>query len=87
MKTRKVPMRTCVLTKEVLPKKELIRIAATKEGLVSVDKTGKAPGRGAYLKLDQKVINLAKKNKVLEKRLQVKISDEIYLELSELINE
>lgn len=87
MKTRKVPMRTCVVTREVLAKGELIRIAATKEGLVSVDRTGKAPGRGAYLKLDEKVIQLAKKNKALEKKLQVSIPEEVYLELSRLAND
>ena len=42
---KKVPMRTCVVTKEVLPKKELVRITATKDGVVSVDLTGKAHGR------------------------------------------
>ena len=45
MKVRKTPMRTCVVSKEVLPKRELIRIAATKEGVVSIDLIGKAPGR------------------------------------------
>ena len=44
-------MRTCVVTREIRPKKELIRVVATKEGIVSVDLKGKAPGRGAYLSL------------------------------------
>ena len=79
-------MRTCVVTKEVLPKKELIRIAATKEGVVSIDLTGKAHGRGAYLKKDEKTINLAKKNKALDRKLNVTVPEEIYEELLKVVN-
>lgn len=84
-KTKKVPLRTCVVTKEVKPKKELIRIVATKEGVVSIDLKGKANGRGAYLTLKKEVILLAKKNKALERKLEVKVLDEIYDELLALI--
>ena len=48
MKTRKIPMRTCVVTREKLPKGELIRVVRTPEGEVIIDETGKANGRGAY---------------------------------------
>lgn len=86
-KVKKIPMRTCVVTKEVLPKKSLVRVAATKEGLVSVDLNGKAPGRGAYLKLSKEVILLAKKNKALDKKLEVSVPDDIYEQLLSLANE
>lgn len=86
-KVRKVPMRTCVITNEVLPKKELVRVAATKDGLVSVDLTGKAHGRGAYLKLDKNVILKAKTSKMLNKKLKVVVDDSIYEELLGLLNE
>ena len=86
-KVKKVPLRTCVVTKEVLPKKSLVRIAATKEGLVSVDLNGKAPGRGAYIKLSKEVIQLAKKSKALDKKLEVSVPDDIYLELMALAND
>ncbi len=86
-KVKKIPMRTCVVTKEVLPKKSLVRVAATKEGLVSVDLNGKAPGRGAYLKLSKEVILLARKNKALDKKLEVTVPDEIYDELLSMTNE
>ncbi|HHT39799.1 MAG TPA: YlxR family protein [Acholeplasmataceae bacterium] len=78
MKVKKIPMRTCVVTKEVKPKKELMRVVATKEGEVFVDPNGKKNGRGAYLTLSLAVIEKAKTTKILEKRLKVKISDEIY---------
>ena len=86
-KVKKIPLRTCVVTKEVLPKKSLIRIAATKDGLVSIDLNGKAPGRGAYLKLSKEVIILAKKNKALDKKLEAIVPDEIYEELLKLAND
>jgi len=85
-KVKKIPMRTCVVTKEVCPKKSLIRVAATKEGIVSVDLNGKAPGRGAYLKLSKEVILLAKKNKALDKKLEVNVPDKIYEDLLNLVN-
>ena len=41
MKIRKIPMRTCVVTREKLPKKELIRVVRTPEGNVIIDETVK----------------------------------------------
>lgn len=86
MKEKKIPMRTCVVTKEQMPKKALIRVCATKEGVVSVDTKGKAPGRGAYLTLSKAVIEKAKKTKALDKKLEVEIPDHIYDELMALLD-
>ena len=85
MKMKKIPMRECVVTKERLPKKELIRVVRTPEGEVIVDTTGKANGRGAYLKIDKDVFSTAKKNKVLNRILSVEVPDEVYDKLNELI--
>lgn len=81
---RKIPMRTCVVTREKLPKKELIRVVRTADGVI-VDATGKVNGRGAYLKLDKEVIDKAKKTGVLEKHLEVKVEDSVYDELYKLL--
>lgn len=81
----KIPCRTCVITKEKLPKKELIRVVRTPEGNVVVDETGKLNGRGAYLKLDSEVIRKARKNKVLDRHLEVEVKDDLYEELLALI--
>lgn len=86
-KVKKVPLRTCVVTKEVLPKKQLIRVAATKEGVVTIDLVGKAPGRGAYIKLDSDVILLAKKTKALDRKLEVLVPENIYEELLKLTHD
>ena len=87
MKEKKLVLRTCVLTRETLEKKDLLRIVRSKEGVVSVDLTGKANGRGAYLKKDASVIEKARQTKILDKKLEVKVPDEIYTYLLELANE
>ena len=81
MKMRKIPLRTCVVTKESLPKQELLRIVRTPEGEIKVDETGKLNGRGAYIKKDLSVLEQAKKSKILEKKLECKIEDSIYDEI------
>lgn len=81
MKMRKIPMRTCVVTKEKCEKKDLLRVVRDNNGNVFVDDTNKANGRGAYLKKDKDVILKAKDSKVLERHLEVKIPESIYDEL------
>ena len=85
MKVKKIPERTCVVTHEKYPKKELLRIVRTPEGNVEVDLIGKKNGRGAYIKKDLEVLNLAKKNKCLEKHLEVTIDDKVYEEIKNVI--
>ncbi len=85
VRKRKVPMRKCVATGEMRPKKELIRIVRSKEGDVSVDPTGKKSGRGAYLLKDEEAILLAKKKNILKNHLEADIDDSIYDELLELV--
>ncbi len=81
MKEKKQILRTCVVSKEVCLKQELFRIVRTPEHNVVVDLKGKANGRGAYLKKDRDVILLAKKNKALDRKLEVNVPEEIYEEL------
>ncbi|AND42734.1 MULTISPECIES: RNase P modulator RnpM [Bacillales] len=82
---KKVPLRKCVATGEMRPKKELVRIVRSKEGEVSVDPTGKKSGRGAYLSKEKEAVLLAKKKNILANHLEVSIDDAIYEELLELI--
>ena len=82
---KKIPLRTCVVTKEKLPKKDLLRIVKTNDGII-VDETGKVNGHGAYIKKDIEALNLAKKNKALDKALDVTITDEVYNEIENIIN-
>ena len=85
MKTKKIPMRSCVVTKERVEKKELIRIVRTPENNIIIDEVGKANGRGAYLKKDISVIKKARDSKILERHLEVEIPSNIYEELINII--
>ncbi len=85
MKTKKIPQRTCVVTKESLQKKDLLRIVRTPEGNVEVDETGKLNGRGAYIKKDINVLNQAMKSKILEKRLECSIEESVYETIKNII--
>ena len=82
---KKIPLRRCVVTKEQLPKGELLRIVKNKENEVFVDLTGKANGRGAYIKKDVNVLKTAKDKKILEIALESQISEEIYEEIEKVI--
>ena len=85
MKNRKIPMRSCVVTREKLPKQELLRIVRTTDGNVVADLSGKINGRGAYIKKDIEVLEKAKKTGLLAKRLECTISDEVYEEIRKII--
>ena len=80
-KVKKIPLRKCVVTNERFEKKQLLRVVRSPEGVVSVDPTGKANGRGAYLKKDVAVILQAKKTKVLERHLEAQVPDAVYDDL------
>ncbi len=84
-KNKKVPMRKCVATGEMKPKKELVRIVRSKKGEVSLDLTGKKSGRGAYLSRDKEAVLSAQKKNILSNHLDAAVDDSIYEELLELI--
>ena len=71
MKKRKIPLRKSVVSNEMFPKKELLRITRSKEGDVAIDPSGRMPGRGAYIAIDR----------VFETTL----SDEFYQELVDYV--
>ena len=83
MKVRKIPLRTCVVTREKLPKMELLRIVRTPDGGVVVDESGKMNGRGAYIKKDVTVLEQAKKKKILERHLECIIEESVYEDIEE----
>ena len=85
MKVKKIPLRTCVVTNEKLPKRELLRIVKTKEGEISVDLTDKKNGRGAYIKRDIETLEKARKTKVLERHLEISIPDTVYDSIKDVI--
>ena len=84
MKQKKIPMRTCIVTKEKLPKNKLIRIVRTPDLNIVIDETGKQNGRGAYLKKYIEVYEKAKKTKILNKHLEIEVPDSIFDELEKI---
>ena len=82
---KKQPQRTCVGCNEKKDKKELIRIVKNKEGIISIDRTGKQEGRGAYICDNIECLEKVIKSKRLEKALEIKISQEIYNDLRGVI--
>ncbi|MFS0823571.1 RNase P modulator RnpM [Bacillus sp. 1P02SD] len=83
---KKIPLRKCIASGEMKPKKELVRIVRSKDGEVSIDLTGKKSGRGAYLSKDKECILLAKKKNILSSQLKATIDDSIYEELLQLVD-
>jgi uncharacterized protein len=82
-----MPLRSCVVSREKLPKRELLRIVKDNTGKIFVDKTGKANGRGAYIKKDIEVLKKAKLGKQLNRHLEINIPDDIYNEIEVIISE
>lgn len=83
MKVKKIPMRMCIACHEMKPKKEMLRIVKPKEGDISIDFTGKAAGRGAYICDDPNCIKKLKKARLLNKVFSAEIPQEIYEKIEE----
>ncbi len=79
---KKVPMRTCVACRQTKPKKELIRIVKNENG-ISLDKTGKVNGRGAYICDDIECFKKLKKGKMLNKSFKTEVTEAEYLQIEE----
>ena len=83
---KKTPQRTCMGCQAKKDKRELVRIVRSPEGEISVDLTGKKPGRGAYICPDIECLNKVVKSKRLERSLETSISQEIYESLKEQLS-
>ena len=83
---KKIPQRTCMACQEKKDKRDLVRIVRSPEGEISVDLTGKKPGRGAYICPNLECLNKVIKSKRLERSLETAISQEIYESLKEQLS-
>ena len=86
LKPRKIPMRMCVGCREMKPKKDLIRVVRSPEGVVSLDITGKKPGRGAYVCYQADCLKKALKQGQLDRQLEEKLSAETNEELTSMMD-
>ncbi len=86
MPTRRIPMRKCTGCNEMKPKKELVRVVRSPEGEVSLDLTGKKPGRGAYVCRNLECLKKARKAKRFENAFSCVIPDGVYDKMEEELN-
>ena len=75
---KKVPMRKCLGCNEMKPKRELIRVVRSPEGVISLDKTGKANGRGAYICPYAECLKKCAKRKSIQRAFKCQVPDEVY---------
>jgi predicted RNA-binding protein YlxR (DUF448 family) len=85
VKPKKVPVRLCVACRQPKAKKELLRIVKSPEGMLKLDTTGKAQGRGAYICPEIECLDKAKKTKALERALDYPLTEELYNEVKRVI--
>ena len=78
MHEKKIPLRTCSGCGEMKPKKELIRVVRSPAGEITLDLTGRSPGRGAYVCPDIACLQAARKARRIERSLSCAIPPEIY---------
>lgn len=83
MHVKKTPLRKCTGCGEMKPKKELVRVVKSPEGEVSLDLTGRKPGRGAYVCPRVDCLRLARKARRLEKAFSVRFPAEVYDRMEE----
>ena len=82
---KNIPQRTCSVCRTQKNKNELLRVVKNKDNIINVDETGKQSGRGAYICYDMECLEKAQKSKRLEKALEIKIEDEIYEQMKNVI--
>ncbi|MBE6823219.1 RNase P modulator RnpM [Caproiciproducens sp. LBM24188] len=87
MHPKKVPMRMCTGCGQMKPKKELVRVVKSPEDEISLDLTGRKPGRGAYVCKSADCLKAARKARKFEKAFSCKIPDEVYDRMEEEISQ
>ncbi|EFR30927.1 RNase P modulator RnpM [Eremococcus coleocola] len=85
-KTKKIPMRKCVVSGQMFPKKELVRIVKTQDNEVFIDPSGRKNGRGAYIALVPEYAEKARKEKSFNKVFGINIADDFYDQLYEYVD-
>ena len=82
---KSIPQRTCCVCRTQKNKKELLRIVKNKNNNINIDETGKLPGRGAYICYSMNCVEKAQKSKKIEKVLEIKVENEIYEQMRNIV--
>lgn len=80
---RKIPMRQCIACREEKPKREMLRVVKNAAGEISLDFSGKLPGRGAYLCNSEACVKRLRKQRLLNRAFSCEVSEEIYTRIEE----
>lgn len=83
MHEKKIPLRMCAGCGQMKPKKELVRAVKSPEGEISLDLTGRKPGRGAYICNNMDCLKAARKARRFEKAFSCQIPAEVYSHMEE----
>lgn len=82
-KTKKLPLRMCLSCRNLLDKRDMLRIVKTGDGSVNIDRTGKAAGRGAYICDNPDCVKKLRKQKLLNKAFSCAVDDSVYATIEE----
>lgn len=80
---KKIPMRTCIACKEERPKREMLRVVRSPEGVISLDFSGKLAGRGAYICPKEDCIKKLGQKKLLNRAFSAPVEDSVYQQVLE----
>ena len=80
---RKIPLRQCIACREQKEKREMLRVVKNAAGEISLDFSGKLPGRGAYICDSEACIKRLKKMRLLNKAFSCEVSAEVYARIEE----
>jgi predicted RNA-binding protein YlxR (DUF448 family) len=81
---KKIPMRMCIVCRQMKPKKEMLRVVRSPEGEFSIDETGKKSGRGAYVCGEEACIKKCVKTKAMNRNFKTDVGSDIYEKIDEL---
>lgn len=81
--TKSVPMRMCIACREMMQKRELLRVVKSADGRIGLDFSGKAAGRGAYICNRPDCVKKLGKQKLLNKVFSADVPDEVYARIEE----
>ena len=87
MKEKKVPMRMCVGCREMKPKVQLLRVVKPQDGDAHIDRTGRSPGRGAYICGRAECLKRAIKQRQLERAFECPLGEETHASLLQALND
>ena len=79
------PERLCVGCRQLRPKGELMRIVRSPEGEISIDPTGKSPGRGAYLCRSSECLRQARRHNGLSWSFKGRVDPALYDRIAEAL--